>query len=153
MDLYLIRHMLATLAFRTQHALRGAPDNYPDFKAGNDTLTPTQIINHMADIAVASGEYYRGHKYELPEPVPYRQAIERFHTGLANLDHTLAESKQPDDALILQFYQGPWLDMMTHVGQLMLLRRLAGPPVKTEPYSKSDIKVGHLGPDQPLETA
>ncbi len=153
MDLYLIRHTLATLAFRTQHALRGAPDNYPEFKAGNDAWTPLEIINHMAAIAVGTNHYYRTGQFSQMEPLPYKEAITKFHSALADLDRALVESEKPDDKLVLQFFQGPWLDMMTHVGQLMMLRRLAGAPVKTEPYYKSDIRAGHLGPDQPLETA
>ena len=152
-NIYLLRHYLATLAFRTQHAIEGAPDNYPEFKAGHAVLTPLRILNHMTEIAVGTKEVYCGRDFDKLEPLEWEEAIQKFHSALQELDTTLLEMDSPGDQRILQLFQGPWLDMMTHVGQLMTLRRLAGKPVDTEPYYRSNIRVGRVGPDQPLETA
>lgn len=151
--IYLLRHYLATLAFRTQHALRGAPANYPEFKAGHNVWTPLRILNHMVEIAVGTKEVYCGRDSGKTEPLEWEDAIRKFHSALQELDTALLEMDSPGDNRILQLFQGPLLDMMTHVGQLMTLRRLAGKPVDTEPYYRSAIRVGRVGPDQPLETA
>lgn len=44
--------------------------------------------------------------------------------------------------------QGPVADALTHVGQLAMMRRLAGAPIKAENYFVADIAGGRVGPDQ-----
>ena len=44
--------------------------------------------------------------------------------------------------------QGPSADALTHVGQIALLRRLVGAPVKGENYFKAEVETGHVGKDQ-----
>ena len=39
-------------------------------------------------------------------------------------------------------------DALTHVGQLMMLRRMSGSPVYGENYIVADIVTGRVGPDQ-----
>ncbi len=146
----LLRRLLASMAFRVQHAIRNAPEGFCDFEAGNETRTPCAILNHIIAILKASEEIYRGQEYEIPAELPWEAAIEKFHQSLKKLDQTLLESEPPDDRVIRALFQGPWLDAMTHVGQLMMLRRLAGAPVELVPYYKSDMRDGHLGPDQDL---
>lgn len=36
----MLRHFLATLAYRTQKAVRGAPGDFAEFEAGNLSRTP-----------------------------------------------------------------------------------------------------------------
>ena len=106
----------------------------------------------MTEIAISTNEIYCGRNADKMEPLPWEEVVEKFHSALHDLDNSLIEADPPGANRILQLLQGPWLDMMTHVGQLMTLRRLAGTPVETEPYYLSDIKVGRVGPDQPLQT-
>ncbi len=42
---------------------------------------------------------------------------------------------------------------MAHVGQLLILRRMAGSPVPSENFVYADIKAGVVGPDQPEPVA
>jgi hypothetical protein len=42
-----------------------------------------------------------------------------------------------------KFVQGPIGDALTHVGQLVFLRRIAGAPVKQEPYFTAEITPGN----------
>ena len=152
-NIYLLRHCLATLAFRTQHALRGAPESYPEFKAGKNVWTPLRILNHMTEIVVSTNEIYCGRDASKFELLPWEEVVDKFHDALHELDNNLFEADPPGANRILQLVQGPWLDLFTHVGQLMTLRRLAGSPVDTEPYYRSDIRIGRVGKDQPLTTA
>jgi len=45
-------------------------------------------------------------------------------------------------------FQGPVADALTHTGQLTMLRRLAGSPVRGESYAKADIAIGRAGAEQ-----
>ena len=47
-----------------------------------------------------------------------------------------------------RLFQGPIADALTHVGQIAILRRLAGGPVKGESYFVADIVIGRVGADQ-----
>ena len=47
-----------------------------------------------------------------------------------------------------KLFQGPIADALTHVGQLAMMRRAAGAPVKGENYFVADITVGRVGQEQ-----
>ena len=64
------------------------------------------------------------------------------------LDRRLA-SDEPLGFSPEKLFQGPIADALTHVGQITLLRRMAGSPVRGENYFKAAIAVGQVGPDQP----
>lgn len=146
----ILRQMLATLAFRFRHAIKDAPVAFEDFEAGMDTRTPAQILNHINVMLVAIEQRYRGKKARFPEPVPWMEAVEMFHGSLVKLDSTIAEKEPPDDDMMLRLFQGPLCDAMTHMGQLMMLRRLFGSSVEGANYYKAAIEAGRLGPDQDL---
>jgi hypothetical protein len=48
-----------------------------------------------------------------------------------------------------RLFQGPIADALTHVGQLAMLRRVAGSPAWSENYSVAKITAGCVGADQP----
>jgi len=80
-------------------------------------------------------------------PLPWEREIARFFETLNGLDAYLeSDAKlgfEPE-----KLFQGPIADALTHVGQIALLRRLAGAPVRGENYFKADIAVGRVGPEQ-----
>lgn len=145
-----LRQMLASLAFRFRHAIKDAPIAFEDFEAGMDTRTPEQILNHVNDMLIAVEHRYRGKKPHLPESVPWMEAVERFHSSLDKLDSTITEKDGPEDDMLLRLFQGPLCDAMTHIGQLMMLRRLVGSSVEGANYYRAAIKAGRLGPEQEL---
>src|SRR6185369_14392344 len=120
----LLRHFLAAIAYRTQKALRDAPETFGDFHAGNHVRTPAELVRHMTSVLGYARTYFVGGEYR-PEPLPTLAAeVERFHKMLADVAAHVGESElkgiQPE-----QLLQGPFADVMTHVGQLAMLRRLA----------------------------
>jgi hypothetical protein len=73
--------------------------------------------------------------------------VTHFFDALARLDELLA-SNATLAVSAEQLFQGPIADALTHIGQISLVRRLAGSPVKGENYFKADIAAGRVGPDQ-----
>jgi hypothetical protein len=145
-----MRRFLATLAYRTRHAFHAAPTGFEDFDAGMGVRTPVQVLNHMNDCVSMTDDMLRGRKPERLEAVPLMEALEIFHMSLQKLDKTLQEVTLPEDEKCLRLLQGPLCDAMTHVGQLMMLRRLMGSPIPGAVYYRSDIRNGQVGPNQPL---
>jgi hypothetical protein len=45
-------------------------------------------------------------------------------------------------------FQGPIADALTHTGQLAMMRRLAGCPIRGENYYLADIRAGRVGAEQ-----
>ncbi len=80
----------------------------------------------------------------------FMETMGTFHEKLSALDKTLQEVDLPDDEKCLKLLQGPICDAMTHVGQLMMLRRLMGSSIPGATYYRSEIKNGQVGPNQPL---
>jgi hypothetical protein len=143
-----LRHTLATLAYRGGKAIRATPPNFGEFRAGETTRTPAQILAHIGDLldwalTQASGkETWRNAK-----PQTWEQDVQRFHVGLQALDDFLA-SKKPLKHSAEKIFQGAIADALTHVGQISLMRRLAGAPVRGENYNRADIVAGRVGAAQ-----
>ncbi|HEY3221088.1 MAG TPA: hypothetical protein VGJ80_10170 [Gemmatimonadales bacterium] len=150
-DRELLRHFLAAIAYRTQKALRGAPDDYPTVSAGNRVRTPAELIRHMTALMGYVRTYFQGGTYPVtPDPLPsFKEEVDRFHSMLTAVGDLLA-SDAPCSITTEQLLQGPFADTMTHVGQLAMLRRLAESPVPPENFIYADIRADRLHADQPL---
>jgi len=147
-DRVFFRHTLATLAYRGSKAVRGAPTSFADFKASPTSRTPVEILAHIGDLLDWLLTQARGEeKWNNATPLPWDKEIARFHAALAALDAHLA-SDQPIVKPIERMFQGGIADALTHVGQITMLRRIAGAPMKGENYSRATITAGQLGPDQ-----
>ena len=143
-----LRHTLATLAYRGAKALHGAPPSFAEFRIGDKTRTPTQIVSHLGDLFDWALSLARGkHVWRESEPLPWDSGVERFFASLGAFDDYLASSKRLGFPLE-RLFQGPVADALTHIGQLTMLRRLAGSPVKGENYFRAEIVAGRIGPDQ-----
>ena len=151
-DRQLLQHFLAAIAYRTQKALRGAPANYPDFPPGHEVRTPVEILRHMTSLMGYVRTFFAGGSYaERPEPLEtFSAEIARFHAMLESVSELIADGKPPSDITTEQLLQGPFSDVMTHVGQLAILRRLAQSPVASENFIYADIRRDRLGAEQSL---
>ena len=152
----LLQHFLAALAYRTQKALRGAPDDFPEFSAGNKVRTPHELIWHMTGLMGYARTYFHGGIFgpnEAPRLSTFRAEVERFHTVLTALAHDFGNADLTAGITDQQFLQGPLADAMTHAGQLAMLRRLHGEPVPSENFIFANISTGNLGPGQPAPAA
>ncbi|MGZ8845884.1 MAG: hypothetical protein ACXW3C_05420 [Pyrinomonadaceae bacterium] len=146
--LLMLRHTVATLAYRGAKAVRGASDSFASFKASDGTRTPAQILAHIGDLldwalSIAKGD----ETWHNSEPLAWRQEVDRFHAALKKLDDYLASDAELD-ASCERLFQGPIADALTHVGQIAMLRRMAGDPMKGENYSRAKIEAGRVGADQ-----
>lgn len=142
------RHTLATLAYRGGKTLAGAPEGFGSYTARPGTRTPGQILAHIGDLLdwalwLCEGE----HRWNASAPLPWDGAVSRFFGGLERLDHRLA-SDRPLGCPLEKLFQGPIADALTHVGQLAMLRRMEGAPVRAENYFRADIVAGRVGPEQ-----
>jgi hypothetical protein len=144
----MLRHFLATLAYRTQKALKRAPSNYAEFRAAPGVRTPHEILRHMTSVLGYARTHFIGGTYR-PHLLPdFEDEITRFHEVLEELGSDLEGGAPFRDTTPARMLQGPFADAMTHAGQLAMLRRLAGAPVPPENFIVADIDTGNLGPHQ-----
>jgi hypothetical protein len=147
-SLTFLRHSLATLAYRAGKTLRGVPQGFADFRAGTGSRTPGEILTHMGDLfdwarALADGK----HIWHNSAPLAWEREVERFFAGLTAFDRRLA-SGEPLGFSAERLFQGPVADALTHTGQIAMLRRMAGAPVRGENYFRAKIETGSVGADQ-----
>jgi hypothetical protein len=144
----LLRHAIATLAYRGGKAMRDVPHDFATFAIGPTSRTPGQILAHIGDLLDWALSIAKGAQtwHDSP-PDEWQRGVQRFFDGLGRLDAYLA-SDAPLGAPPEKLFQGPIADALTHVGQLAMLRRLAGARVKGEVYFKADIAAGRVGPSQ-----
>ena len=145
---HLLRHTVATIAYRAAKTLRGAPEHFASFHIGDKTRTPAQILAHMGDLfdwalSIAEGKQ----TWHDSTPLPWNAELERFFAAARKFDEYLA-SPEPLDASAEAIFQGGLADALTHVGQIAMLRRLSGSPILGENYYRADISVGRVGVEQ-----
>jgi hypothetical protein len=145
----MLRHFLAALAYRTQKALRDAPPSFGVFQAGRQVRTPAELVRHMTSVLGYARTHFVGGRY-WPDPLPDLSAeVARFHAMLEDLGRHLTAGTQLAGITEEQLLQGPFADAMTHAGQLAMLRRLAGAPVRPENFIEALVDPANLGPEQP----
>jgi hypothetical protein len=144
----LLRHSVATIAYRGGKTVRDAPQGYVDFQAGAKVRTPIQILAHIGDLfdwalSIAKGQQV----WRDSQPLEWPDEVQRFFETLKAFDDYLASSG-PLHAPPEKLLQGPIADAMQHVGQLAMLRRLAGNPIRGENYYVADVAAGRVEKDQ-----
>ena len=144
----LLRHTLATLAYRGGKAIRNAPASFASFGAPESPRTPAKILAHIGDLmdwglSMADGTS----KWHDSTPLAWEQECDRFFASLKKFDDYLA-SAEPLQCPTENLFQGPVADALTHVGQIAIMRRMAGAPVRGENYHKAEIVIGRVGGDQ-----
>lgn len=144
----LLRHTLATVAYRGRKAVTGAPPEFAAFKAGPTTRTPGEILAHICDLYDWAWHLAQGnHVWKPVAPQDWETDVARFFAALQRFDDCLASDALPGRTPE-QLFQGPIADSLTHIGQINLLRRLAESPVRAENYSVADIQAGRVGARQ-----
>ncbi len=145
----LLRHTLATLAYRAAKTLRGAPESFAGYRASASARTPVEILAHMGDLfdwalSLAEGQQ----KWHDSKPLSWDQEVDRFFASVKAFDDYLA-SRADLHAPLHRLFQGPIADALTHTGQLAMLRREGGCAMRGENYQVADIAAGRVGRDQP----
>lgn len=144
----LLRHCLATIAYRAGKTLRDVPEPFAKFQPPEKARTPEQILAHIGDLfdwalSIAEG----AQKWNNSTPLAWDDEVTRFFSTVQRFDDYLA-SDAPLGSAPERLFQGAIADALTHVGQLALLRRLAGCPIKGENFYQADIVAGRVGAEQ-----
>ena len=147
-DRKILRHSIATVAYRGAKTLRNAPDGFGGFKIGESTKTPLEILGHIGDLFDWALSLVAGKEsWDDTNPLPWDQEIERFFFSLRLFDDYL-KSNGPFFVSAERLFQGPIADALTHIGQIAMLRRLYGLPIKGENYFKAEIQTGRFELEQ-----
>lgn len=152
-EVRMLRHALATLAYRAEKSLRDAPKSFAAHRVGETTRTPLELVGHLGDLMDWACNLADGHwTWRADSHGAWEPDVERFFASLGKLDARLAANEAPKFSAKVIF-QGPVADAFTHVGQLALLRGHAGAPVKPESFGRAEIAVGRVGRDQSAKRA
>jgi hypothetical protein len=140
----LLRHLVAALAFRGGIAITDAPERFTEFRVGETTRTAGEILAHIGDLIQGSHYLVKGEfVYLQSSPQLWSEDVERFFTAVKEFDLYLA-SNAPLEQPVEKLLQGPIADALTHVGQIVMLRRLAGKPIREESYFTVEIVAGEI---------
>ena len=143
-----LRHTVATVAYRGGKAVRGAPASFADYSPDGSDRTAVKILAHVGDLYEWALSRARGAEaWNESTPLDWDGEVARFFTALHRFDEYLA-SDAPLAVTAETLFQGAIADSLTHVGQLAILRRLAGARMRSENYSRADIVAGRVGPEQ-----
>lgn len=147
----MLRHTLATLAYRGAKVVDGAPSDFGTFRASETTRTAVEILSHISDLLDWAHSIARGAQaWPNSDVLSWDKEVSRFFNSLKEFDAYL-NSDSPLGAPAEKLFQAPIADALTHVGQIAMLRRVAGAPIRGENYFKADIVAGRVGAAQSPE--
>ncbi|MBL8768326.1 MAG: hypothetical protein JNL94_13205 [Planctomycetes bacterium] len=140
-----IRHLIATIGFRASRVLLDAPDAFGAFEAGAGIRPPAQLLAHVNDVLGSAHARLVGIEFVRTVDADWRTEVDRTFTWLDRLDRAVADGRAASLAAWAPLLQGPLADVLTHIGQLGMLRRLAGRPVVVgSNYAIAPIEVGRV---------
>jgi len=144
----MLRHTVATLAYRAGKVLRDVPADFATFRAAPGSRSALDIVSHMGDLMAWAERFARGEaRWEAGGVGDWPAAVDQFFARLAAFDAALADAAATSYPAGVMF-QGPIADSFTHVGQLALMRGMAGAAVRPESYARATIAAGRVGRDQ-----
>ena len=139
-----LRHVVATVAYRGGVALADEPENFAAFRVAEMARSPGELLAHIGDLLEGSLYLVKGEfKHLMSTPLPWSEEVSRFFSAVKRLDSYLA-SDSPLACPVEKLIQGPIGDALTHVGQIVMLRRVAGKPVRVESYFTAEIVAGSI---------
>ncbi len=144
----MLRHFIASIAYRATKAMKNAPDTYPNLYIGKGVRTPIRILHHITGVLTYAHSFFEHYDTTYSDIKSWNEEVDEFYNILSKLDKSLKEDI-PSKVTKEQLLQGPLSDSMAHVGQLLMLRRMADSPVPSENFIFADIRKGEVGPDQP----
>jgi hypothetical protein len=140
----LLRHVVATVAYRGGIAVSDAPADFAGFRVNETVRTPREILSHIGDLLDGSLFLAKGELvYLTSAPLPWDEEVSRFFSAAKAFDSYLALDV-PLACTAEKLIQGPIGDALTHVGQIVMLRRVAGKPVRVESYFTAEIIAGEV---------
>lgn len=140
----LLRHLVATLEFRGGVAVSDVPEGFSGFRIGDDARSAGEILVHIGDLIEGSSYLMKGEfVYLQSQPRLWPEDVNRFFTATRDFDAYLA-SGAPLAQSIEKIMQGPIADALTHVGQIVMMRRAAGKPILEKSYFTAEIAAGKV---------
>jgi hypothetical protein len=135
----MLRHLLATVAFRGKIAVADVADDFANFRVGKTIRTPGEILAHIGDLIHGSHFLLKGEMVHLnSKALSWHNETERFFAGIRELDAFLASEAELAFP-VEKFIQGPIGDALTHIGQLVMLRRMFGEPISEQAYFEAEL--------------
>ena len=145
----MLRHFLATLAYRVTKTLRDAPEDFAGFRVARGVRTPHELICHITNVLGYGRTHFIGGCWQSRVPTDFDADVRAFHQMLEGLSGHLKNGAPLLDTTPERLLQGPFADAMTHAGQLAMLRRLAGAPIRPENFILAAIEADNVSPQQP----
>jgi len=138
----LLRHLVATIAYRASHSLRKTPAGFENVRLTDSGMTAGQLVLHMTNVLSFALATVTGKERIRHEAQDWQQEVSRFYSLLGELDANLDAGASMEEGMDLKLVQGPLADALTHVGQLHAMRRKAGAPVASANYIKANVQAG-----------
>ena len=130
-------HLLKTIQYRLGPILDGAPPRYPEFSPYDGVRTPAEILNHIADVLVFTARQFEP-DWSVDDAEAWPEVEHRFKKVMCKLGDIFANTEVLDETR-LRLIQGPLSDSLTHIGQMAMIRRMAGSPVPGENFFTADL--------------
>ncbi len=147
----LLRHLVATIAYRASHSLRETPAGFESVRLTDGGMTAGELVLHITNVLAFALATLTASERIRHQAQDWQPQVSRFYALLGELDASLAAGASIEDGMDLKLVQGPLADALTHVGQLHAMRRKAGFPVASENYVKADVQAGRTAlKDQPV---
>ena len=138
----ILRHLVATIAYRASRSLRDAPPRFEDVRLSDNSMCARELVLHITNVLAFALSVVTQTERVRHEPLDWNGEVNRLYGLLHELDANLASGSILEDGMELKLIQGPLADSLTHIGQLNSMRRASGSPIPVTNYIKADLQIG-----------
>jgi len=139
----LLRHTISTIKYRFEKSVIDSTEIFGEFNLGKGSRNPIEIINHIYHVLYSTRIFLEEERFytERPEKLTLTEEIERFNHELITTDKAL-DMIELSVTYSKKLLQGPLSDILTHIGQISMMQRLNGRPIKAEDFFAASIETG-----------
>jgi hypothetical protein len=138
---YVLRHLLAVLRYRCAKAINNSQEPFSKFEVGYGVRTPLEILYHINSVLRYAQSILDSNIELHREMRSWNEEVEQFYIEVDILDVCISDGIPDRDRIVEKLLQGPLSDVLTHVGQLSMMRRISGDPIQGENFLEADITI------------
>jgi hypothetical protein len=140
----ILRHLIATIAYRASRSLKNSPAEFESTRLSDDGMSARELLLHMTNVIAFAAATVTGTDRIRHD---WQHEVRRFYSLLAEVDARIAAGVVLEEGMDLKLVQGPFADVLTHIGQLHAMRRKSGSAVAPANYIKANVNVGCISLD------
>lgn len=136
----LAHSLLDSANYRFEKVVDGADSNFASFSLGHDSRNALELVNHLVNVLAYAESTLLEIDLLVWHTYNWDQGKQQFKFVLHELQDFFDHNNVEDELMEVMIH-GPLSDVFGHIGQLAMMRRVSGKPMKRVNYMKAPVSL------------